>query len=187
MTLFEYLSVATSIVLSLSAAQLVTSLRVVLQPTRRYWVHGLWTFFALYVHLLIWWEFWGYRGVESWNLVQFALMLLNPGVLLFCSSTLVQRESDSDVSWEMYFFSVRKPVFCAFAMLPVVSVLRRWALADFPILSLANLPELLLICLFAAGFSSGRRKLHEVLVLATWFTVLITSAQTWFRPGAVLN
>jgi hypothetical protein len=70
-TLFEYLSVATSIVLSISAAQLITILRAVLRPGRRYWVHTLWTVLALFGHLVIWWEFWGYRDVASWNLPQF--------------------------------------------------------------------------------------------------------------------
>jgi hypothetical protein len=184
-TLFEYLSVATSIVLSLSAAQLLTNLRSVLDPSRRYWVHTLWTFFALFVHLIIWWEFWGYRDVASWNLVKFSLMLLNPGILLFCSSTLVHPESET--SWDKHYFAVRRSFLGAMGMLPLVSMLRRWAVADLPLLSSANFPEVLFAMLSAAGFVSGNRRVQEALVLIFWFTIIFTSGSTWFRPGEVVS
>ena len=107
MTLFEYLSVAVSIVLSLSAAQILVNLRAVFDPASRYWVHTLWVVIVLFVHLLFWWGFWAYRVVESWNLATFALVLLNPGILFVASTTLVLNASKLDRSWEQHFFDIR--------------------------------------------------------------------------------
>jgi hypothetical protein len=63
MTLFEYLSVAVSLVLALGLTHLLANLRAVVEPTRRYSVHALWVVYLLghhsaaftldtYVHLL---------------------------------------------------------------------------------------------------------------------------------------
>ena len=187
MTLFEYLSVVTSIVLSLSAAQLLAQLRAVLQPAKRYWIHTLWVLFALSLHLLIWWEFWGYRNVAGWNIASFALLLLNPGILYVCSSTLVRPEANVIEHWSKHFFEVRRTIFLTLSMLTIVSVLRRWVLTDVPVLSTANIPELVFALLFITGFISRDTKLHAGIVIASWLLLVVTTANTWFQPGAVVN
>ena len=187
MTLFEYLSVVTSIILSLSAAQLLTQLRTILQRAKRYWVHALWVIFVLLLHLLIWWELWGYRNVESWNFVKFSFLLLNPGILFICSSALVHSEAGAPEHWSKHFFEVRRIIFSTLAMLTVGSVLRRWILAGVPMLSPVNIPELLFAALFLSGFLSRSTKLHAVLVIASWLLLLMTTANIWFQPGAVVD
>jgi hypothetical protein len=159
----------------------------VLNPARRYWVHALWTFLALFGHLVIWWEFWGYRDVASWNFGEFALMLLNPGILFVCSSTLVRVESDADMSWDRHFFEIRRAFFGTFAMLPFGSVLRRWVLADLPVLSPENVPELFFAMLCAIGFATANRRAHGALVVTYWLGIVMSSAYPWFRPGAIVN
>ena len=95
MTLFEFLTVAISIVLALSAGQLLTNVREVFDPTRRYWVHALWVIHLLFQHVLVWWSFWAYRDVESWNLATFGIALLPTGLLFVCTSTLVPSYSST--------------------------------------------------------------------------------------------
>lgn len=187
MTIFEYLSVVTSIVLSLSAAQLLTRLRSVLQPEKRYWVHALWVFFVLALHLLIWWENWGYRDVVSWNFADFTLLLLNPGILFVCSSSLVNSEANVVKHWSEHFFEVRKSIFLTLGMLTIVSVLRRWVLSDVQILNPANIPELVFALLFLAGFISRGRKVHAGLAISCWLVLLISTANTWFEPGGAVK
>lgn len=188
MTLFEYLSVATSIVLSLSAAQLLSKLRSVLDPVRRYWVHALWTFVLLLLHLNIWWEFWGYREVVEWNFAKFALMLLNPGILFVCSNVLIDLESDPKKAWDSHFFEIRSLFFAALLMLPVVSVLRRLVLADIPILNPANYAELFLFFpLYTVALVFKSRRGHEVIALINCLLFAISIAYIWFEPGAVVN
>ena len=188
MTLFEYLSVATSIVLSLSAAQLLSKLRSVLDSGRRYWVHALWTFVLLILHLNIWWEFWGYREVVDWNFAKFTLMLLNPGILFVCSNILVVLESDPNKAWEDHFFDVRRLFFAALLMLPIVSVVRRLVLADIAILNPANFAELFLfIPLYAMACVYRSRRGHAAIAVINCILFAVSIAYLWFQPGAVVN
>ena len=95
MTLFEYLSVAISIVLALSAAQLLGSLRAVFDAERRYWVHALWVVHVLVIHVIGWWGLWAFRDFESWNLALFGLFLVIPGLLFVCSNALVVPQGEA--------------------------------------------------------------------------------------------
>src|SRR5688572_4060142 len=140
MTLFEYLSVAVSIVLSLSAAQILANLRAVFHPQRRYWVHTLWVALLLYFHFSIWWRFWSFRDFDSWNLGVFGLALLGPGLLFVCSNTLVPSQQSDETSWQQHFFSVRAWFFVVLGFVFVIgrvlfSLLLRVSFLD---LSVAN-------------------------------------------------
>ena len=163
MTLFEYLSVAISIVLSLSAAQLLGNLREVFDPARRYWVHALWVLQTLWLHVLYWWSMWAYREVESWNLLSFAFVLLVPALLFMSSSALVPSYATSVSSWDDHFFKVRRWYFAARSLLVVFAGLRSWLLLDSTPPPLSGL--ILVACV--AGFVSSNRWLHAVLVVIT--------------------
>jgi len=188
MTLFEYLSVATSIVLSLSAAQLLTRLRSILDPTTRHWIHALWVALLLFGHLVVWWEFWGYRDVATWNFVSFAILLLNPGILFVASSVLVHSDKEPESQgWQEHFFNVHRSFFASFGLLPVVSIVRRWFLTDLPILSTNNLPEVGFGFLCFVGFVSSKRTVHAALVVVYWLALLFTTTNYWFFPGDIAN
>ena len=183
MTLFEYLSVAVSIVLSLSAAQILTNLRAVFDPERRYWVHCVWVAVVLFTHLLIWWGFWAFRAVDSWNLATFSLVLTNPGVLFVASITLVVDGSKAEAAWEEHFFRIRRSFFVIFGMVPSVSVLRDWVLLDTPILHLSHLPEGVVTSVCIVGWLSGNRRTHTVLAAVVILVLFTAAAQIWLQPG----
>lgn len=88
MTLFEYLAVAFSVVLSLAAVRLLSGLSVAFAPERRYWPHAMWIVFALLSSPLIWWNFWSFREV-SWNFFAFLLVLIVPAVIYLQAAALV--------------------------------------------------------------------------------------------------
>jgi hypothetical protein len=162
-TLFEYLSVAISIVLSLSAAQLLGNLREVFDPTRRYWVHALWVVQTLWLHVLYWWSMWAYRDIESWNLFSFAFVLVVPALLFLASSALVPSYATSVPSWEDHFFTVRRWYFAARSLLVVFAGLRSWLFLDAAPSPLSGL--ILVACV--AGLISSNRWLHAILVVTT--------------------
>ena len=184
MTLFEYLSVAVSIVLSLSAAQILVNLRAVFDPARRYWVHTLWVVITLFVHLLIWWGFWAYRVVDSWNLATFSLVMLNPGILFVASSTLVPNGSKLDMSWEQHFFAVRRAFFVTIGLIPAGAVLRDWILFDTPVVTWDHLPELFMTAIYIVGWASANRRVQALLVLAGVVVLVTFTASIWLEPGA---
>ena len=184
MTLFEYLSVAVSIVLSLSAAQILVNLQAVFDPARRYWVHVLWVVIALFVHLLVWWGFWAYRVVDSWNLATFSLVLLNPGILFVATSTLVLNTSTLHRSWEQHFFDIRRSFFVTFGMIAPGAVLRDSILLDTPVVAWGHLPDLLVTAFVIVGWRSANRRVQAILVLAALVVLITFTTSVWFQPGA---
>ena len=61
MSLFEYVTVAVSIVLGLGVAHLLGNARPVLDRGHRYWLHALWVATLLLLHALEWWALWSFR------------------------------------------------------------------------------------------------------------------------------
>jgi hypothetical protein len=185
MTLFEYLSVSISIVLSLSAAQLLGNLREVFDPTKRYWVHALWVVEVLWLHVIYWWSLWAYRDAQSWNLISFASILLTAGLLFVCSSALAPTYSRNVSSWEEHFFTVRPWFFAAQSLLRVAVGIRAWLLLDVtPLQSLYPLSgPLLAACLM--GLLSSNRRLHAVLAVVTFIAVVFGLSWVRFNPGSL--
>ena len=182
MTFFEYLSVAVSIVLSLSAAQLLTSMRVVFRRDQRYWVHALWFVHILIVHILVWWASWAYREVETWNLALFTLLLVNPGILFVCSNALVQR--DEPTSWEQHFFAVRRSFFLMRGLITIVTNLRVWLFLGLPILDARGVLSLLVLIICAVGIFSEDKRVHGTLAVIGLAQVLGVG-YLWSQPGVL--
>lgn len=183
MTLFEYLSVAVSIVLSLSAAQILASVRSVLQGGKRYWVHVIWIVLALNTHVILWWEFWAYRDVTDWTLAKFLLVLVNPGLLFVASNALATSNMNTNTSWEEHFFAARWSFFVPFGVLLVVSFFRDAFILDRPFEVARHLPELIVLGVCPLGASSESRRTHAILALVALFTIVVGSASLWTQPG----
>ena len=113
MTLFEYISVAFSIVLLLGAASLLGALRRIFAEGRRYWVHATWVVTVLFLHAVVWWSLWSFGAVESWTLPSFLLVLLQPVSLYLIASLLVGDEPATTESWRAHFFRIRRWLFAA--------------------------------------------------------------------------
>jgi len=182
MTLFEFLSVAISIVLALSAGQILTNLREVFDPSRRYWVHALYVFQILLIHILNWWSLWAYRDISSWNLATFAVVLLGPGFLFICSSTLVPSYAQSVASWEEHFYKVRRWFFAARSLFIVVAGYRTWLLLDKPVLESPTPVSFPLLILSMLGLTFANRRVHRLLAVVS--TGILLFGVTYFRLEA---
>jgi hypothetical protein len=67
MTLFEYIAVAVSIVLSFGAVHLLDGLPQALDRARSLWPQTLLVINLLWLHVHFWWVFWSYHRVETWK------------------------------------------------------------------------------------------------------------------------
>ncbi len=181
MTLFEYLSVAFSIVLSLSAAQILSSVRAVLAADRRYWVHVGWIAVTLYAHVIIWWEFWALREVEHWTLMSFMVALISPGLLFVASNALT--DAGTTKKWEDHYFASRGSFFVPMATLLLYSLFRDAFLLGNPVVVLRNLPEVAMTILCLIAWRSTDRRLHGGVVLVNLGLIVAGSAFTWLDPG----
>jgi hypothetical protein len=165
-TLFEFLSVAISIVLALSAGQLLSSFREVFDPSRRFWVHAIWVLHLLLLHVLTWWSLWAFRDVP-WTLPTFGVILLPPVILFVCSSALVPSDTSIVSSWESHFFQVRRWFFAVRSLFIVAAGFRSWFLLDRPLLETPNAFSIPLLIACASGAVVAHRRFHEVLAVGT--------------------
>lgn len=174
MTLFEFLSVAISIVLALSAGQLLTNLREVFDPERRSWTHALWVIHLLIIHVLTWWSLWAFRDID-WNLATFSIVLLPAAILFVCSSTLVPNNASSVTSWKEHFFHVRRWFFAARSFFVVATGYRSWLLLDKPLLETPSPVSIPMLILCMAGLVVPNERMHRALAaIALIFLVAIS-------------
>ncbi len=114
MTQFEFISVAASIVLALSAARLLAALPHLLAPGRRYWVHALWSMFLLIAHLSFWWAIWIYREIDPWTFRGFAAVMLTPALLYLTVARLVSDRPAAIESWRTHFYAQHRVFYSLF-------------------------------------------------------------------------
>ncbi len=183
MTLFEYLSVAFSIVLSLAAVRLLSGLSVAFAPERRYWPHAMWIVFALLTSALVWWNFWSFREV-SWNFFEFLLVLLAPALIYLQAAALVPENPSLVRSWREHFFTARKRLFVALGSFFLLAAGISWLLLDFPLLHPARVVQASGFGLALSGAVSTNKRFHDVLPFI-FLALLSIAATLLLRPGSI--
>ena len=172
MTHFEFISVALSIVLALSAARLLTALPHVLAPGRRYWVHALWCATLLPIHLGFWWAVWIYREIDPWTFRGFASVMLTPACLYLTVSSLVSDSPDTIDSWRTRFYAKHRVFFSLYLATGLSIPFRQFAVlgdAGAPLvegLPATPLPLLAVVLLIAVtGIVTTSERIHAVLAV----------------------
>ncbi len=182
MTQFEFISVAVSIVLALSAARLLSALTHLLAPGRRYWVHAVWCVTLLSVHLGFWWAIWTYREVDPWTSRGFAAVMLTPALLYLTVSTLVSDSPAAIKSWRTHFYARHRIFFSLY-----LAVLLSLPLRQFTVLGEAFAPLIerspatpapvmlgALLIVFLAGIVATNERIRALLVvIASGFQLVV--------------
>ena len=184
MTLFEYISVAFSIVLSLSAVRLLGGLSVSLLPERRYWPHAAWIVFALLNSAILWWNIWSFRDLE-WNVIFFFFVLSLPALIYLQAAALVPENPESVQSWRDYFFAARTRFFVALASFFVAAVAVSWFLLDLPLLHPLRAVQASAFVLALSGAVSTNKRLHESLPPIFLVLLGVSAVALFLRPGSM--
>lgn len=163
MTLFEYLAVSVSIVLSLGVIRILDGLPLVLSRDRRHWIHVLWVGNVLGMHIQLWWMFWSYHGVVAWSYPKFILVLIAPAIAYSLALTLVTRDPDGIVSWLDHFYRVRTRFFFLFALAFCGIALSTWTVLDQPFLHPVRAIQASFIAFFFIGARFSHPRLHAIL------------------------
>jgi hypothetical protein len=182
-TLFEYISVAFSIVLALGAASLLRALPSVFSPSRGYWIHATWVVSLLFLHALAWWSLWSYSGVESWTLLTFLLVLLQPGLLYLNTSLLVGEAPESSVSWRDRFYRSRRWFFSVRALYVTVIVLASWQILGVELLHPARAFGASHIALSVVGIVNADERAQAVLAPVELLLILATGFVVFAGPA----
>ena len=177
MDIFEYLSVAISIVLAMGLATLLRALRDVLAPARRYWVHALWVLQVAFLHVQLWWAYWDYSSGVVWTFPKFILLLFPPATLYLIATALVGAENDA--SWREYFYRVRRWFFSLILLYMLSAVCISWLVRGVPLTHPYRILQGLLIIVSIVGLNSRSHPVHVALISIT--IALYFFSQIMFR------
>ena len=184
MTLFEYMSVAISLIVALTFAEGLRGLQCALHPGQRYVIHVAWLFIKLSNPIIFWWFVWGYRdNPEYWNFATYSLALVVPSLVYLQMLSLVSHAPHKVSDWKKHFYDQRR-WFYGLNIIAGVLVVLLWSniLLDAPTQLFPTVGYSLLTALSVAGFVSANPKLHAVIVSVTGaFTVFLYGVLT-FEP-----
>ena len=182
MTLFEYLAIAFSLVLSFAALRLVAGLPYAAQADRRYWVHLVFVFSHLFIIVGAFWNFWSFRDA-AWTLPTFFLMLTSTGLIYFIACTLIPEQASTIDSWRTYYYAVRRRFFIGLAAFAIAGSVGDAVVLELPWLHPARVPALMCMATGLLGSSFSSTQLHAGLALFVLLLVAMAGSTVFLEPG----
>ena len=179
MTIFEYLSVAFSIVLALGVSRLASSIRHVFDSSRRDAVHASLFVLLFLIHLILWWRLWPLRDVQEWNFLQFLIVMGGPISLYIAATILVSDEPAEVVSWRAHLAEAHRWFFSVWATSLVFGFLRITFVleAQFQLLL-----AVIVIVPLLVGAVFRNRKVHVAVTALAWGNAFLV-IQDFFRAS----
>ena len=187
MTIFEFVTVAVSIVLGVSLAQMLTGIAEFAHKSKRvrfYGPHTVWLINLVLLHFLMWWSFWGYRDAD-WNYARFLTLATEPLLILLVSSLLVMADKDQDViDLKRHFGEIRIWFFSSFLVLEAMFILDGPAVfLNEPLWVGYRVPQLLTLAAFLVGLLS-RRDAWQLVAAWSVLGIMLWSSVMRFLPAA---
>jgi len=160
LTIFEFLSVAASIVLALGLGTLISSIPYVFDAHRRDWLHALAFVTLIAGHILAWWRIWPLNSVAHWNILGFAILMGTPLSLYLAATALVSSNPDRVASWKEHFSGRSRWLFSALIAVWIFGLLRSYILLNLT----PAWWSLLMLGGFVVAAISSRRNIHIVVL-----------------------
>jgi hypothetical protein len=184
MTLFEYISVAISIIIALAIAEGLRGLRSALDSSRRYVIHAMWIFIKLANPIFYWWTIWGLKEFpEYWNMGTFTYILIMPSIMYLQLHSLVSSNPDQVKDWREHFSNQRKWFFGLNTLLAAMAGFNFTNLfISAPPNALPIIAYTLIGVLSIAGFISHNRRLHAVIATTVAVFSLVYYWMILFQP-----
>ena len=179
MTLFEYIAVANSIILSFAVVRLLDALPPAFDPTRRYRVHCAFVVVAIWACAQYWWIGWALASVESWTYAKFLLYLIPPAVLYSLARALGSPDPSSVESFFDHFQQIHRRFFALLATYMLVIILVGWLIGGLPLLHPSRILDPVMVIAASSGALVTKPRYHAALaaffllaaVFLTWGTV----------------
>jgi len=184
LTLFEFISVAYSLVLSFAMVRLLGGASDAFAPGRRYWLHCAWLCLQVLGVLTAWWTFWSYRTLE-WNVFRFLAIIASPGLVYLQASALIPPDPSSVDCWKDHYFRTRHLMFGAGAIGLVLLGIHSYVLLDFPLLHPRRALNVVMIAGMTVAAASGRKWVHALITvgyaigLVLFFTTFVFNPDSW--------
>jgi hypothetical protein len=177
MTVFEFLSVAISIVLALTLGKLVAATPHVFSRDKRDPIHAGLFLVNCFVVLNIWWFVWSLHEKTSWNFLEFLILMGSPIALYLAAHLLVSDVPGEVRSWREHFAGVHRWYFAAILATAIFANVRTvWVVGEE-----ANLAVGFVVIgiLFIPGIFSPRRSVHAA-ILGLWFIFQVFAVSQLF-------
>ena len=185
MTLFEYLAIAYSLVLSFAAIRLVAGLPHAIESGRRYHVHVAYVCGGIFAALALFWAHWSTREV-AWTFPGFLLNLAGPGVVYFLACTIIPDEPSAVRSWRDYFFSVRRRYFGGICVWAIIMAVNTTFFLDAPLVHPSRAIQTGLMAFGVAGLASDNPRYHALLLVGGAVVVAAATA-ILLQPGSLAS
>lgn len=184
MTLFEYLAIPFSLVLSFAVIRLVGGLVDAFDPQRRYWIHALWVVFELLAAAGLWWNLWSFHSVE-WSFLRFSAVLAIAGLFYFGACAMIPANPAAVACWRQHFQLNRRRFFGAgLAWLVVVLWVSHWILA-LPVVHPVRALQALMFGGCLLGFAQPGERVQGALVLTALLLWPLAMLTLFLSPGAL--
>ena len=128
------------------------------------------------------WSLWSYSRVESWTLLTFLLVLLQPGLLYLNTSVLLGEAPGSIVSWRDRFYQSRRWFFSVRACYVTVIVLASWQILGVELLHPARAFGTSHIALSVVGIVTANERAQAVLAIVEFILILATGFVVFAEP-----
>jgi hypothetical protein len=170
MEAFDYLSVLVSIILGLGITQLLSGFGTWLEQRQSFRAYGpaiAWAGFLLLVHVQTWWTMYGMRGFDSWNFLQFAVVLLQPIILYLLAVIVLPGPNAPQNDPRANFHMQRRWFFGLLMGIVVVSLLKDASRFELP--DAANIGfHAIFFAIALIGFFSAREGVQRALAFGSF-------------------
>jgi hypothetical protein len=183
MTQFEFIGIGISLVIGLCIARLLEGTRDSFDPTRRYWIHSLWVVNKLMNATLIFWAGWIYRDVESWNFIDFLVLISAPGLVFLQAHALVTARPDAVTDWRSHFWKIRRFFFTANVLQLLVNFCSVYVITGIEFPSPEAVPLTLILLLSMLGVASANERVHGFIAVVAFLN--LTLGFGWLFARAV--
>lgn len=181
MTLFEYISIAYSLVFSFAALRLVAGLPHAIDQNRRYAVHLGHVFVLMFAVAAVFWAQWSARDLE-WTFPLFLMRLAGPGILYYLACTLIPDEPSAVESWQSYFFTIRMRFFGGVCIWALIMATNSTVLLGTPLNHPARLIQLGVLATGVLGLLTDSPPAHRMILL--WVAIIMAlSTLVLIQPG----
>ena len=175
MTIFEFLTIAVSIVLALGLSKLISSVPFVFDGRKRDWLHTLIFVLAVLTHIVVWWRIWLLNDVSDWNILQFTLLMGSPLSLYLAATALVSSAPEQVSDWKTHLADQSHWVFSGIAAVIGFGLLRSYFISGIT----PAWWSFLAFAVFIGAAFSKLRVVHIVVVLMSFLYLGLLLSQNF--------
>lgn len=163
---YQHVVVVMSILLGLAVTQLLRGIAQLYRTRKRvptYWLHSAWAALLVGFSLLLWWTYWSYRDIESWDFLRFVLYVSPTLVFSFLTLIAFPDSADQVTSLKDYYFANRRAFFGILALYGLLAGTTAVVVRGLPVLDPSNGVRLLMVLLLLILARSASERVHAAL------------------------